>query len=1108
MADNILRLKVESSEYDAKLKKAAEGLQHLAKAAHDCGGDLINLEKDEVAFIREMGSMNTSAKTAAGSIREMESTLKAMTLTYKQMSDAEKSGDAGKALSDAMSELKSRLIPAKQALADTEKEMRKLNQEVSASQNPFGQYGSIIDNIGSRFGITGNLTELLTSKTALMTAGIGASIAIVTKATEAWADYNAELAKQDQITTVTTGLKGEDANKMTDFARSLVDTYNVDFREAINAANTLMTQFGQTGDEAIQLLRDGMQGMIQGDGPKLLQMIQQYAPAFRDAGVSASQLVAVIQNSEGGIFTDQNMNAIVMGIKNIRLMTKPTSDALAQLGIDGQKMSQQLSDGTLTIFDALKQVATAIQGVDSNSKAAGEVMQQVFGRQGAMAGTKLGEAIATLNTNLEETKKQTGEVGDALADLQTANERLNTAIREAFGYDGWEQMATGIKTKLIGALADVIEHLAIIEEGFGKISKFFGGGGNKPSGIGYKDVEDAQTWINNGKDDNERRRRYEKAIADLQKKLNNVGKERAIRNSDGSTSYVIDDEETQAKKRAALQKRMSMLYATSYTEETKIKPNKPIPGSGGGKNTITEEKGDFTEIIGLIGNAQERVSDLQRQIRESWDQNEIVNLRKKLKDAQNELDVLQGKLPKDTVVDITVDANTAEALQMIDDIEGVTIAPKTVEITATDEALPLLNEIDGVTITPKTFSITATEEAMPKLREIQGVTIDPKTLAITATDEALPKLREIQGVTIDPKTFTITATDEALPLLNEIDGVTFDPKNVTVTADTTEALQRIQKLVAETNGTIIETKVVPVNTDEDIKRSLREQGVTTNAMSAWAGAQKKSLGDTEVGSNEYTDISANIVDTETLSNLLQKATEAGLTNVAENINAEGLWESILNGENIPDEVWESIVEEMNDALSELGVDPIKLDVDTGKVIKDVKKVEKEVKGISTAASTVSSVVGSIGQAFNSIEDPAAKVAGTVAQAIATLAAGYATATTQASSMGPWAWIAFAATGLATLISTVSSIHNITGYAQGGIVQGNTFSGDQVGPVMLDAGEVVLNRSQVGNLAAQLEDSRIGGDGGSQPYVSGEMIYLGMNNYLKRSGRGEIITSRK
>ena len=1107
MADIISRLKLESGEFDSKIKRAAQGINQMVAEARKMNSTLIsaagNTEEEVKAnmkYIQSLGRMETVSQTARGKLAELTAGFTDLRHAYNQLSQEEKSGNVGR-------ELNKQLEILKQRIAESKNEIKGIEQELNGSNSKFGEFGNIIDTIGSKFGVSGNLTEMLTSKTAMLTGAVGAGIAIVTKATEAWAGYNAELAKQDQITTVTTGLKGEDANKMTDFARSLVDTYNVDFREAINAANTLMTQFGQTGDEAIQLLRDGMQGMIQGDGPKLLSMIQQYAPAFRDAGVTASQLVAVIQNSEGGIFTDQNMNAIVMGIKNIRLMTKPTSDALAQLGIDGQKMSQQLSDGTLTIFDALKQVATAIQGVDSNSKAAGEVMQQVFGRQGAMAGTKLGEAIATLNTNLEETKKQTGEVGDALADLQTANERLNTAIREAFGYDGWEQMATGIKTKLIGALSDVIEHLAIIEEGFGKIYKFFGGGGNKPLGIGYKDVEDAQTWINNGKDDDERRRRYDKAIADLQKKLNNVGKERAVRNSDGSTSYIVDDEETQAKKRAALQKRMSMLYATSYTEETKIKPNKPIPGSGGGKNTITEEKGDFTEIIGLIGNAQERVSDLQRQIRESWDQNEIVNLRKKLKDAQNELDVLMGKLPKDTVVDITVDANTAEALQKIGNIEGVTIAPKTVEITATDEALPLLNEIDGVTITPKTFSITATEEAMPKLREIQGVTIDPKTLAITATDEALPKLREIQGVTIDPKTFTITATDEALPLLNEIDGVTFDPKNVTVTADTTEALQRIQKLVAETNGTIIETKVVPVNTDEDIKRSLREQGVTTNAMSAWAGTQKKSLGDTEVGSNEYTDISANIVDTETLSNLLQKATEEGLVNVAENINAEGLWESILNGENIPDEVWESIVEEMNDALSELGVDPIKLDVDTGKVIKDVKKVEKEVKGISTAASTVSSVVGSIGQAFNSIEDPAAKVAGTVAQAIATLAAGYATATTQASSMGPWAWIAFAATGLATLISTVSSIHNITGYAQGGIVQGNTFSGDQVGPVMLDAGEVVLNRSQVGNLAAQLEDSQNNAVGNNHPYVSGELIYLGMNNYLKRSGRGEIITSR-
>ena len=180
--------------------------------------------------------------------------------------------------------------------------------------------------------------------------------------------------------------------------------------------------------------------------------------------------MAVIQNSEGGIFTDQNMNANVMGIKNIRLMTKATSDALAQLGIDGQKMSQQLRDGSLTIFDALKQVATQIQGVNSNSQAAGEVMQQVFGRQGAMAGTKLGEAIATLNTNLEETKRQTGEVGDAYTDLYEANVKLNGAIRDCFEYDGWDQMATGIKAKLVSALASVLDYLGKIKGELGGFS--------------------------------------------------------------------------------------------------------------------------------------------------------------------------------------------------------------------------------------------------------------------------------------------------------------------------------------------------------------------------------------------------------------------------------------------------------------------------------------------------------------------------------------------------------------------------------------------------------------------------------------------------------------
>lgn len=452
MADVITRLKVESTEYDSKIKRASQGLLQMEQACRKVGGTLAILEKDELDFVKGLGKMGTVSKDARGQLNELTKAFTDLSLQYKRLTDEEKKGDFGKALASSLGELKSRIQETKANLAS-------VNQELNGSESKFGKLGGIIDGVGRKFGVTGNLTEMLTSKTALMYAGIGAGVAIVGKASDAMAKYNKELAKQDQITTVTTGLKGSGANNMTDTMRALADTYQVDFREAINAANTLMSQFGESGDSAIKLIKDGMQGMIMGDGGKLLQMIQQYAPAFRDAGVSASQLIAVIHNSEGGIFTDQNMNAIVMGIKNIRLMSNSTSEALAKLGIDGKKMSEQLNNGSLTVFEALKQVASELKKVDSNSQTAGEVMQNVFGKQGVTAGTNIAKAIETLNTNLDETKKQTGDLGDAYADLQTANEKLNVAIRDCFGYDGWEQMATGLKAKLVTALSDVLNVL-------------------------------------------------------------------------------------------------------------------------------------------------------------------------------------------------------------------------------------------------------------------------------------------------------------------------------------------------------------------------------------------------------------------------------------------------------------------------------------------------------------------------------------------------------------------------------------------------------------------------------------------------------------------------
>ena len=240
------------------------------------------------------------------------------------------------------------------------------------------------------------------------------------------------------------------------------------------------------------------------------------------------------------------------------------------------------------------------------------------------------------------------------------------------------------------------------------------------------------------------------------------------------------------------------------------------------------------------------------------------------------------------------------------------------------------------------------------------------------------------------------------------------------------------------------------------------------------------------------------VDSSIFSALLKDSVKSGVDvgNLLDSANLE-----IQAGIDVPDETWQGILEKYNELKAAIGEEPIQIDFNTGKIATDGKKAEDTWKNAASA-------VQSVGSAFSQIEDPGVKAMGTVMQAIASIALGYAQATVQASSMGPWAWIAFAASGLATMLATISSIHSATGYAEGGIVQGNSYSGDNVGPVMLDAGELILNRAAQGTLAEALTNgNNQGGAVGGTPYVTGEKIVMGINNYGRRAGLGELVFSR-
>jgi hypothetical protein len=242
------------------------------------------------------------------------------------------------------------------------------------------------------------------------------------------------------------------------------------------------------------------------------------------------------------------------------------------------------------------------------------------------------------------------------------------------------------------------------------------------------------------------------------------------------------------------------------------------------------------------------------------------------------------------------------------------------------------------------------------------------------------------------------------------------------------------------------------------------------------------------------------VDTATLNTVLADALRNGID--VTGLDLTPLADKVAAGINVPDETWQTIIDQYNDMREQIGLDPIVIDIKTGNIGKDVAKTAQDTNKAWQAAA---SAITSAGSAMQNMEDPAAKVAGIVMQAIANVALGFAQASASPATgaAGVFGWIAAATAGVATMTATIALIKSATkgGFAQGGIVPGNNFTGDNLrtSDYGINSGELVLTRAQTGNLAQQLQ-----GDGEGVGVVDlevrGESLYVVLGNYLTSSGK--------
>ena len=984
--DVITRFKLETTQYDSKIKNAAKELSDIAKSAKSAGADFERFTKDSLEAARSLGTIATSSANAKDRAKELVGAFNDVARSYNQLTEEQKNSDFGKAVADSLTHLQQRI-------RETKEEMKGLE---AGGDGLFG--GGKLDGMLQVFG--GNL----------MTKGVELATSAVTSLISETGDMirqGVELAKQGEGIRIAferigrgdllDGLRQATHGTITDLELMKAAVRFDDFKLPLDQLGTMLAFAQQKAKDTGQSFDYMVDSIVTGLGrqsPKILDnlglSITEIHQKTKETGDMTKAVGEIIreQMSKAGDYVETAADRAAQA--NVSLQNKMeelgrkfapveeasnhlwTSMKIGILDIIGGPLARLLND--LTEAGRLQNALHDINGDGSNG-----------------AETRSGKALRLLR-----------EYSGGGRGIEGKRELYN---RQVASFQNQEEKEWKKANRLRDELA-----------GLRKKQREDGAAGNL-SPLIQETSRQLEEAVNRAKAFQIARNEYEKGAKDIMKPVEtNIKTDKSEQNVKKLRQQLKELEE-QRKKAVEAGDQEQVDNLTKQISQTKTNLGYLDPSATKGAKAVQD---DFTEIIGLIGNAQERVSDLQRQIRESWDQNEITTLNQKLKDAQNELDVLMGKLPKDTTANLKV-------------------------------------------------------------------SIDSDTLHT----------------------------------IEELEDVTFDDKTMTVTANTSEALQKVRELVADAGGEVIEIKVEPVITDEDIERSLREQygkpiEVPITPMTA---ADKLELEVRTKMSDQNIE-----ADMQTLRTLMETQIKNGIDGIE--IPTGFLIEKIM-GEGVPDEYWQNLQDQINEKLKEMDIDPINIDFKTGKEegkkskggpMDDTKKV---VSGLNQVASGLQQMGIQLPEGVNQVLGVVNGLM-TIIQAISTIIGVTQTAAVTANT------IAITALTSAVWANTASSFipfanGGIVGFANGGLIGkaasgmliGNHMSGDNLrlpvnggGMIGVNDGELILNRSQQGVIANALEGGNALQNLQLNAVIRGEQIRLALNNNGRRTGRGEYVQTNR
>lgn len=454
---------------DAKTDKAQQELRQLERATQDLSKEMkarqnrmLDLEaagKKETAEYKRLQAevKNYSNQIADNNkkLRELRSTMDVNAMTMSQLKKH------AKELQTALNNTSKAANPKEyehlaSQLRSVNGRMSELRRDASGLTDSMGKQSSGI--MGKFEGMFSSISGGWTKLVGVATAAV-ASISAVIEGAKWWYKYNVEIEEAQRLTREFFNIQGDELVHTQSQISALASQFGKDYKEVLGTVESLTNQYGISTTEAINAIKDGLQAGADLNGTFLSQ-IQQYGPAFSDAGGAVNDLVASITQTRSGIFNEAGMGLIQTATNRIRTMSSATQSALNSIGISSKQLEADLISGKTSILEAIKMISGKIKELPENSMQVGQVMKAVFGKTASNEGMKLVKTLADMSTNMEELKGVTGEYGELQREEVDAQAELNEKMSKFFGLGehGFDELTMKAKIFGVKALSKIIDY--------------------------------------------------------------------------------------------------------------------------------------------------------------------------------------------------------------------------------------------------------------------------------------------------------------------------------------------------------------------------------------------------------------------------------------------------------------------------------------------------------------------------------------------------------------------------------------------------------------------------------------------------------------------------